>query len=187
MSITKIITLLLIFPLLISLAACSNSKLEAEKKGLQSENETLKTKVQQLTDENNKLKGELEDLKQTDQYMFSKAKEHYDSSNIRDAKKLLDKLLMRFPNSIYKTQAAELLSEVNRRIAIADAIEKGESEINSTMSNQEFTKAWAALRSIKKYISADKYNELAKTIDEKQNKPINVSITELLADRRGYL
>lgn len=99
------------------LSACGNSKqLATEKESLQKENEGLKAQVQQLTAENNKFKmeleiakTELEDLKQTDQYLFSKAKEYFESSNLKDAKDLLDKLFTRFPNSIYKTQASGLL------------------------------------------------------------------------------
>ena len=180
--------------LLAFLAACGNSKqLETEKKSLQTENEALKARVQQLTDENSKfktdldgVKAELEDLKQTDQYLFSKAKEQLASSNDKDAKALLDKLLTRFPNSTYKAQATGLLKDLNSKIAIAEAIENGESKINSAVSSQEFSKAWTTLRSIKKYISGDKYNELAKAIDEEQNKPISVSVIDLISDKAKY-
>lgn len=172
--------------LLAALVACGNSKqLEAEKKSLQTENEALKVQVKQLTDENDKFKAELEDMKQTDQYLFSKAKE-LASSNAEDAKELLDKLLTRFPNSAYKAQATGLLKDVNNKISIADAVENGESEISSAISSRAFSKAWATLRSIKKYISGDKYNELAKAIDEEQNKPIQVSVLELLSDKSKY-
>lgn len=173
--------------LLASLAACGNSKqLETEKKSLQTENEALKAQVKQLTDENSKVKAELEDLKQTDQYLFSKAKEELDSSNIRDAKELLDKLLTRFPNSAYRAQATGLLKDINNKIAIADAVENGESEINSAISMDEFDKAWTTLRSIKKYVSADKYSELAKMIEKERNKPIFIDLVDLLAETAKY-
>lgn len=172
--------------LLAALAACGNSKqLETEKRSLQTENETLKAQVKQLTDDNTKLKAELEDLKQTDQYLFSKAKE-LASSNVRDARELLDKLLTRFPNSAYKAQAAGLLKDVNSKIAIADAVENGESEISSAISGQKFDQAWATLRSIKKYISTDKYIEFAKKIDAEQNKPISLGLRDLLAEEDKY-
>lgn len=172
------------------LSACGNSKqLATEKESLQKENEGLKVQVQQLTAENNKFKmeleiakTELEDLKQTDQYLFSKAKEYFESSNLKDAKDLLDKLFTRFPNSIYKTQASGLLKDVNSKIAIIDTVENGEREIESAISNQEFGKAWAMLKSIKKYISADSYNKVAKEIDYEQNKPIHTTINQLVSD-----
>lgn len=186
----KIAALLLLFAFL---AACGNSKqLETEKKSLQIENEALKASVHQLTDENSKfkseldgLKAELEDLKQTDQYLFSKAKE-LASSNAREAKELLDKLLTRFPNSAYKVQAAAILKEVNSKLAIIDIVEKGESEINNAISSQEFNKASATLRSIKQYIPQETYSALAKKIDEEQNKPVNVTVLELLSDKSNY-
>lgn len=183
--------------LLIFLVACGNSKqLEVEKKSLQTENEALKTKVQQLTDENNKfkseldsVKAELEDLKQTDQYLFSKAKEHFDSynngynvSNLGASKDMMDKLLTRFPNSIYKPQASAILKDVNSKLAIIDMVENGESEIKSAISSHEFDKAWATLLSIKKHISADRYSVLNKAIDEEQNKPIDTTINRLISD-----
>lgn len=173
--------------LLASLAACGNSKqLEAEKKSLQTENEALKAQVKQLTDENGKFKAELEDLKQTDQYLFSKAKE-LASSNARDAKELLDKFLTKFPNSAYKGQATGLLRDVNNKIAIADAVENGESEITSAILSYEFGKAWSTLRSIKKYIPTDKYAELANTIADAQNKPISLTLSDLLSNKGKYL
>lgn len=191
----NIYTKAVIYPiLLVFVAACGNPKqLEADKKSLQTENEALKTRVQQLTDEKSKfkseldgLKAELDDLKQTDQYLYSRAKEQLDSSNNIEAKELFEKLLTRFPNSIYKAQATGLLKDLNSKIAIAAAIENGESEINSAVSSQEFSKAWVSLRSIKKYISEDKYNDLAKKIDNEQNKPISVYLIDLLADKDKY-
>lgn len=185
-------TALLLF-LMALLAACGSSKLEVEKNSLRAENETLKGRVQQLTDENSKfkseldsLKVELEDLKQTDQYLFSKAKEQLASSNDKDAKELLDKLLTRFPNSTYKAQATGLLKDINSKIAIADAVENGESEIKRAISGHEFDKAWTMLRSINKYISDDKYSELEKAINAEQNKPISLDLRDLLAEKDKY-
>lgn len=187
--------------LLAALAACGNSRqLEVEKKSLQTENEALKARVQQLTDENSKfkselgsLKAELEDLKQTDQYLFSKAKEEFDAyksndgvSNLRAAKELLDKLLTRFPNSTYKSQATAISKDVNGKLQIVDMVENGKSEINSAISKQEFNKAWFTLNSIKKYISGDQYSELGKAIDKEENKPIDINLRDLLADWEKY-
>ncbi|MBI3584474.1 MAG: hypothetical protein HY096_11100 [Nitrospinae bacterium] len=193
--------------LLVFLAACGNLKqLEAEKKRLQIENETLKNEVKQLTNENNKfkseldsVKAELEDLKQTDQYLFSKAKEHFESadlkkglsaneisSNLKAAKELLDKLLTRFPNSTYKVQTTGLLKEVNNKIAIIDAVEHGESEIKRAISSREFDKAWATLKSIKNYISVDSYNETAKIIDKVKEEPVYATIADIDDSRSNF-
>lgn len=179
-------TTVLLF-LLAFLAACGNSK------QLETDNKALQAKVLQLTDENSKfksvldgLKAELEDLKQTDQYLFSKAKEHLASSNVRDAKELLDKLLTRFPNTAYKTQAVGLLKDVNSKIAIADAVENGESEIKSAIARNDFNNAWSTLGSIKKYISEEKLKELGSMISSEKKKPVDGTIANLDEDFQKY-
>lgn len=169
------------------LSACGNTKqLDADKKSLKSENEALKADIKKLT-------AELEDLKQTEQYLYSKAKESFDTykatnkvAELKATRDLLDKLLTRFPESIYNAQATTLLKEVDAKVAIVETIEKGISEMKSAIAAKDFSRAWSALNSIKKIIPDDLYAKGAEAIDQEQNKPIQVSLRELQAEPLKY-
>lgn len=183
--------------LLVFLAACGNSKqMEAEKKSLQTENEALKTKVQQLIDENNKfkseidsVKAELEELKQTDMYLYSKAMEYIKGSKktttykeqkniLLKAKEYFEKLLSRFPASQYKSQAEITAKSVNDSIQLIDKVDDAITEINKNIQSHDYAKAMTVLKSIKSNINDDYYKELARMIEEEQNKPIVMTIAE---------
>lgn len=136
-------------------------------------------------------------LKEVESNMFLVAKGSYDDykagiskdtpAHLLTAKRVIDALLTRFPNSSFKAQATNLSESLNGALAIIDKVEKAASEIQSAVSGKEFEKASATLRSIKQYIPQETYSALAKKIDEEQNKPVNVTVLELLSDKSNYV
>lgn len=164
---------------------------------LEEENKKLKEQVQQLNAELEKLKDELEDLKQTDTYLYSKSMEYIKESDkdvdaqkqrefLLKAKELFDKLFNRYPASQYVSIAKNSAKAVNDTIALIGKINKAEDDINASISDHNFDKAWVILKSIKPHIAEDYYKQIAKRIDEEKNKPIELSVLDLISDKEKY-
>jgi hypothetical protein len=187
----KHFNVLLIVFIMVFLVSCK------EEDKLREDNLKLKEQINQLTTDLNKTKAELEDLRQTDMYLYSQAEENAKAIDkgapIEKLKEFAtktieysEKLLIRFPNSQYGDKAKELKRSANTVLATVEKISSAVSEIDKNINAHDFYNAKNVLNSIKPSISKEDYERFAKAIEDEQDKPVSVTVLDLNAEPEKY-
>lgn len=165
---------------------------KSNNKNIYSEKECF-SQLEKLQVENIQLKNELDSLKRTDLYYYQSGIDFYELAQknnslkeIEKSKKLFEDLLKKFPNSIYSSESKLKLKEL---VAIKDKIEKYTSivsQIYSFADSQDYKKALQLLYKSKQLLNTNEFENSKKYIEERRDKPIRVSIRELLSEPNKY-
>ncbi|MDP2302341.1 MAG: hypothetical protein Q8N03_07955 [Ignavibacteria bacterium] len=169
-----------------------NEGTDSNSKNIDSNKEYF-SQIDKLQQENTQLKTELDSLKRTDLYYYQSGITSFDSAHknnslkeIEKSKKSFEDLLKKFPNSSYLSESKLKLKEL---AILKDKIEKYNSTVSQIYSfaeAQEYKKALQLLSKSKQLLNPDEFEELKKLIEKQRDKPIIVSIRDLLSESKKY-
>lgn len=169
-----------------------NEGTDSNSKNIDSNKEYF-SQIEKLQQENTQLKTELDSLKRTDLYYYQSGITSFDSAQknnslkeIEKSKKSFEELLKKFPNSSYLSESKLKLKEL---AILKDKIEKYNSTVSQIYSfaeAQEYKKALQLLSKSKQLLNPDEFEELKKLIEKQRDKPIIVSIRDLLSESKTY-
>jgi len=162
---------ILVVLLILMFSSCSRKELN----DLRTENQTLKSKIASLEQENNK-------LKETADYHFQQAVDAVKSEDYQKASEEFEIVIEKYPNSPLMNPAKQQLASVKIELDKISRVENGKKSIEDAISQKDYEKATIELNRIKKLISSDDYNDYNKRIYEEKHKPVETTINKLISD-----
>ena len=159
--------------------------LRIDSQKLENELQAAREELSKLESENVQLRTENAKLKETDQAVFSKGVEEHLAADSKERMRLaLDtftELTTKFPKSPLIPNAKQHIAELQKSISDIEQLETARSKFEDALRAHRFKDANAALQQLSGLVSADERKSLSSRLYEAENRPIEMTVNELVS------
>ena len=138
-----------------------------------------------LDSENVQLRTENANLKETDQAVFSKGVEEHLAVNSKESMQLalgtFTEFTAKFPKSPLVPNAKQHIAELQKSISDIEQLEAARVKFEDALRANRFKDANEALQKLSGLVSADEHKTLSSRLYEAENRPIEMTVNELVS------
>jgi DNA repair exonuclease SbcCD ATPase subunit len=161
------------------------AQLRIESQRQENELQAARKELSNLESENVRLRTENAKLQETDQALFSKGVEEHLAASSKDGMRLalgtFTELTMKFPKSALAQNAKQHIAELQKSISDIEQLEAARSKFEDALKADRFKDASEALQQLSSLISADERKSLSSRLYEAENRPIEMTVNELVS------